>query len=129
MGNPDDLDQPVFILLGKVWAEEGAPSIDVHIMLKAPDDDSAIREALNALSEDGYVEASFDQIGTLTDMPDEEPHASAYQGALEGEVAIVAFDEINKAEEEAPARKDGRFIDDDDEDYDPFAALADWGKE
>ncbi|TIR78275.1 MAG: transcriptional regulator, partial [Mesorhizobium sp.] len=25
--------------------------------------------------------------------PDEEPHLSAYQGALEGEVSIVTFDE------------------------------------
>jgi len=27
----------------------------------------------------------------LTEIPDEEPHASAYQGALEGEVAIIRF--------------------------------------
>ena len=34
-----------------------------------------------------------DQIGDMDGAPDEEPHASAYQGALEGEVSIVTFDE------------------------------------
>lgn len=129
MAQAEDSDQPVFIIIGRVSTEEGGAEIDVHIMLKAADDDSAIREALNALSEDGYAEASFDQIGTLVDMPDEEPHASAYQGASEGEVAIVAFDEIDADDEIAPARKDGRFISDEDEDYDPFAALKDWKPE
>jgi hypothetical protein len=33
----------------------------------------------------------LDQIGTIMGEPDEEPHASAYQGALEGEVAIIRF--------------------------------------
>ena len=66
-------------------------AIDIHVMLRAPDDDTAVREALNALAEEGFLEADLDQIGTLTDVPDEEPHASAYQGALEGEVAIIRF--------------------------------------
>ena len=43
------------------------------------------------LAEEGFIEADLDQIGMLTDIPDEEPHASAYQGALEGEVAIIRF--------------------------------------
>lgn len=123
MDAPEDQDRPVFILVGKVWAQENTPPIDVHILLKAADDDSAIREALNALSEDGYAEASFDQIGTLVDQPDEEPHASAYQGAMEGEVAIVAFDEM--PDSEAPART---VVTDDDEEVNPFDVLADWGK-
>lgn len=111
---------PVFIITGKVWVEEDGPEVGVHILLRAPDDDSAVREALNALSEDGYFSAEFDRIGSLTEAPDEEPHASAYQGALEGEVAIVAFDD---AEEE---------FDDEDElggdNVHPFAALKDWDK-
>jgi hypothetical protein len=36
-----------------------------------------------------FGEAEFDQIGELQDEPDDEPHLSAYQGALEGEVSIV----------------------------------------
>jgi hypothetical protein len=46
---------------------------------------------LNALSEEGFLEADLDQIGTLTGAPEDEPHASAYKGALEGEVAIIRF--------------------------------------
>lgn len=124
MNSPDNDDKPVFILVGKVWPEENASPVDVHILLKASDDDSAIREALNALSEDGYAEASFDQIGTLVDQPDEEPHASAYQGAMEGEVAIVAFDEMDGAETEILP---GQTTDDDE--INPFDVLADWGKQ
>lgn len=81
----------IFIIIGRAWQEKGGQPTDMHIMLTAPDDDTAVREALNALSEEGYEEAELDQIGTLDGQPDEEPHASAYQGALEGEVAIVTF--------------------------------------
>jgi hypothetical protein len=86
-------DEPmVFIIIGKAYERDGdQEGIDIHVMLRAPDDDTAVREALNALSEEGFLEADLDQIGTMTDVPDEEPHASAYQGALEGEVAIIRF--------------------------------------
>lgn len=85
-------DAMVFIIIGKAYERDGdEDGVDIHVMLKAPDDDSAVREALNALAEEGFLEADLDQIGTLTDEPDEEPHASAYQGALEGEVAIIRF--------------------------------------
>ena len=86
------LEEPmVFIIIGKAYEREGDEGIDIHVMLGAPDDDTAVREALNALSEEGFLEADLDQIGTLTGEPEEEPHASAYKGALEGEVAIIRF--------------------------------------
>jgi hypothetical protein len=81
----------VFIIIGKGYESDGGEGVDLHIMLKAADDDSAVREALNALSEEGFIEADLDQIGMLTDIPEEEPHASAYKGAVEGEVAIIRF--------------------------------------
>ena len=87
----EPLDPVIFIITGRAWQEKGSEPTDLHILLTAPDDDSAVREALNALAEEGYEEAELDQIGTLDGSPDEEPHASAYQGALEGEVAIVTF--------------------------------------
>jgi hypothetical protein len=34
---------------------------------------------------------ALDQIGLLEDAPEEEPHISAYPGALEGKIAIVRF--------------------------------------
>lgn len=92
--NENDAGSPVvFIIIGRVWRDKGGEPSDIHVMLSAPDEDSAVREALNALAGEGYEEAELDQIGALDDAPDEEPHASAYQGALEGEVAIVTFNE------------------------------------
>ncbi|NVP58634.1 MULTISPECIES: transcriptional regulator [Rhizobiaceae] len=85
-------DAMVFIIIGKAYERDGdEDGIDIHVMLRAPDDDSAVREALNALAEEGFLEADLDQIGTLNEAPIDEPHASAYQGALEGEVAIIRF--------------------------------------
>lgn len=85
----DDDDSIVFIIIGRVFQEKGDDPVDIHILLTAPDDDTAVRNALNALAMEGYDQAELDQIGVMEGMPDEEPHASAYQGALEGEVAII----------------------------------------
>ncbi|WP_343045219.1 transcriptional regulator [Oricola thermophila] len=120
MHDPDsDAPQGIFIIIGRVWPVKDGPEAPVHILLAAPDDDSAIRTALNALAERGYEEAEFDQIGTLVDAPDEEPHASAYQGACEGEVAIVTFAE---GLEEGESRQQKE----EDEEWDPFSVLKDW---
>ena len=60
----------VFIIIGKAYETDGDDEgIDIHVMLRAPDDDTAVREALNALAEEGFLEADLDQIGTLTDVP------------------------------------------------------------
>ncbi|MFD1326476.1 transcriptional regulator [Mycoplana ramosa] len=90
--NDNTEDAMVFIIIGKAYERDGdEEGIDIHVMLRAPDDDSAVREALNALAEEGFLEADLDQIGTLSGAPEDEPHASAYHGALEGEVAIIRF--------------------------------------
>jgi hypothetical protein len=89
----DNEERPVTIIVGRVWRRKGGDSESVHIMLTAPDDDSAVRRALEALAKEGYAEAELDQIGDMEGAPDEEPHLSAYQGALEGEVSIVTFDD------------------------------------
>lgn len=90
--NDNNLDEPmVFIIIARAYEEDGGEGVDLHILVRAPDDDSAVREALNALAEEGFLEADLDQIGMINETPDEEPHASAYQGALEGEVAIIRF--------------------------------------
>jgi len=90
----NDNDQPhVTIITGRVFRRKGGESEGVHIFLVAPDDDSAVKMALQALASEGFAEAELDQIGDMDGIPDEEPHASAYQGALEGEVAIVTFDD------------------------------------
>lgn len=88
----DNDERPVTIITGRVWKRKGGKPEGVHVMLVAPDDDSAVRRALESLAAEGYAEAELDQIGDLDGVPDEEPHLSAYQGALEGEVSIVTFD-------------------------------------
>lgn len=63
--------------------KKGGPESNVHVMLMAPDEDTAVRLTLEGLQREGFVEAQLDQIGELEGEPDEEPHLSAYQGALE----------------------------------------------
>ena len=89
----DNEPTPVTIITGRVFRRKGGRAEGVHVMLVAPDDDSAVRRALESLASEGFAEAEFDQIGEMEGPPDEEPHASAYQGALEGEVSIVTFEE------------------------------------
>ena len=90
----DNDERPVTIIIGRVWRRKGGRPEGVHVILVAPDDDSAVRKTLDALSAEGYVEAELDQIGDMEGAPDEEPHMSAYQGALEGEVSIVLVEAI-----------------------------------
>ncbi|MGB6116702.1 MAG: transcriptional regulator [Mesorhizobium sp.] len=89
----NDNDPSVTLITGRASREKDGAFEGVHIMLVAPDDDTAVKLALQALTAEGYVSAELDRIGDMEGMPSEEPHASAYQGALEGEVAIVTFDE------------------------------------
>ena len=90
----DNEPKAVTIITGRVFRKKGGESEGVHIFLVAPDDDTAVRTALESLAKEGYAEAELDQIGEMDGAPDDEPHASAYQGALEGEVSIVTFDEV-----------------------------------
>jgi hypothetical protein len=53
----------VWIILGRVTRRKGGPESNVHVMLRAPDDDSAVRRTLEALQKEGFVEAELDQIG------------------------------------------------------------------
>jgi len=90
----NDNDQRVVtIITGRVWRRKGGDSEGVHVLLVAPDDDSAVRIALESLAREGFAEVELDRIGDMEGAPDDEPHLSAWQGALEGEVSIVTFDE------------------------------------
>jgi hypothetical protein len=91
--NDNELERSVTLITGRVRRRKGGKSEGVHVMLVAPDDDSAVRRALESLAAEGYAEAELDQIGDMGGEPDEEPHLSAWQGALEGEVSIVTFEE------------------------------------
>src|SRR5690606_33248573 len=45
----DGTERPVIIITGRVWKRKGADPEGVHVMLTAPDDDSAVRRALESL--------------------------------------------------------------------------------
>lgn len=96
MNGSGESEPTVFVIVGRVW-EDGASApedaIPVNIFVKAPDDDGAVRRALEALAAEGYAEAELDQIGALTEEPDDPTFESAYEDALEGNVAVVAFRE------------------------------------
>lgn len=91
--NDNEQERSVTLITGRVRRRKGGKAEGVHVMLVAPDDDSAVRRALESLAAEGYAEAELDQIGDMEGEPDEEPHLSAWQGALEGEVSIVTFEE------------------------------------
>lgn len=87
----DNEQHAVSLIVGRVRRYKGGPAEGVQIMLVAPDDDFAVRRALDALVKEGYAEAELDRIGEMQEIPDEEPYLSAFQGALEGEVSIITF--------------------------------------
>ncbi len=95
-GNDDDtpLEPTVFLVIGRVWdSEDGGPedAVPIHVMLTAPDDDSAVRKTLEALAGEGFAEAELDQIGVLEGEPEDPTYEGAYQDALSGNVAVITF--------------------------------------
>jgi hypothetical protein len=90
----DNEPPPVMLIIGRVRAQADGEAVGIQIMLTAPDDDSAVLRALDALRQRGYTHAELDQIGEVEEAPDEEPQLSAYQGALEGEVSLVLLGSV-----------------------------------
>ena len=86
-------DSPVVhLVIADVWNEGEEESIEVHILLKSDEDEDLVQTVLAILSEEGYNEAELVEMGTITEEPEEEPHKSAWQTALTGEVALIEFD-------------------------------------
>jgi hypothetical protein len=82
----------VFIIIGEVRRADEKDMIPFNALLAGPDDDTAVRRCLESLAQEGYEEADLHQIGNLEGRPDEDPFTSAYDAALEGEVAIIAYE-------------------------------------
>ena len=88
----DNESPAVTAIFGRVSRRKDGPPLGITVLLVAADDDSAVRRTLDALNREGYAVAQLDQIGEMTEAPDDEPMASAWQGAIEGEVSIVTYD-------------------------------------
>jgi hypothetical protein len=59
----------IFIIIGQTSQPQGRRDAPVHVLIAAPDDDTAVRLCLDALSAKGFAEADLDQIGVLQGMP------------------------------------------------------------
>ncbi len=79
----------IFIIVADVKRDHEDPSIPVNILLNAADEDSAVRNTLNALTQQGYVHANLHKIGNIDEAPDDEQLAAAWLAASKGEVAVV----------------------------------------
>ncbi|MHC5653038.1 regulator [Stappia sp. ICDLI1TA098] len=93
-GPEGELPPTVYAIFGRARLDSvGTPeeNVEVNILLCAPDEDSAVRRALEALAGEGYVTAELDQIGVVLEEPEDPTFESAYQDALAGEVAVIAF--------------------------------------
>lgn len=90
----DNANGPIYFVVGRVRRERGDVPAGFHALLAAPDDETAIRRTLQSLAAEGYASAELDRIGEMTARPDDEPHASAWDSAAAGEIAIVTFDDL-----------------------------------
>jgi hypothetical protein len=94
MRQGEDGPATVYVIFGRAGLESlGTPEeeVEVNILLMAPDEDSAVRRALEALAGEGYVTADLDRIGVLLEEPDDPTYESAWQDALAGEVAVISI--------------------------------------
>ncbi|WP_349357390.1 regulator [Stappia sp.] len=92
----DDGGANVFIILGTAREPgegDALADVPVNILLQAPDEDSAVRAALEALGGQGFVEVDLDQIGVILEEPDDPTFEAAYEDALAGEVAVITYRE------------------------------------
>ncbi len=60
--NDNEQERSVTLITGRVRRRKGGKAEGVHVMLVAPDDDSAVRTALEALARKGYAEAEFSEL-------------------------------------------------------------------
>ena len=90
--NMESHEPTVFVVFGHArWTRGDDRGERVAVLVQAADDDSAIRATLETLSDQGYATAELERVGIVEAMPDDEPFASAYEGALRGETAIIRF--------------------------------------
>ncbi len=88
-----DGDDPlIFIITGEVRRADTNNMLPFNAILRAPDDDSAVRNCLEALAQEGYEEANLDQVGNVMGRPEDEEFAEAYDVATQGEIALIVYE-------------------------------------
>ncbi len=90
----------VYLIIADVWNKDVEESVEVHMVLTLEEDDDLVQTALSILADEGYDEAELLEVGTLESQPDEEPHKSAWETAMRGEIALIEFDGDDEEEDE-----------------------------
>lgn len=90
----------VYLIIADVWNKDVEESVEVHMVLTLEEDDDLVQTALSILADEGYDEAELLEVGTLDSQPDEEPHKSAWETAMRGEIALIEFDADDEEEDE-----------------------------
>lgn len=88
----DNDSQSVHLVIAEVWNEGEEESVEVHLLLQSDVNEDLVQTVLNILADEGYDQAELLEMAILTDQPEEEPHKSAWQTALSGQVALIEFD-------------------------------------
>lgn len=83
----------VQLVIANVWKDNADEPSRVHLLLAADESADLVNIALQILANEGYAEAELQEIGTLVEEPDEEPHLSAYRNALAGQAALIEFND------------------------------------
>ncbi len=88
-----DNDSPtIHLIIAHVWNDGEESPLEVHLLLKESENDDLVQTVLSILADEGYNEAELLEMGTITEQPDEEPHKSAWETAITGQVALIEFD-------------------------------------
>lgn len=90
----------VYLIIADVWHKDVEEPVEVHMLLTLEEDADLVQTALSILADEGYDEAELLEIGTLDSQPDEEPHKSAWETAMRGEIALIEFDGDEDDEED-----------------------------
>ncbi|WP_343314575.1 hypothetical protein AAIB41_05270 [Brucella sp. BE17] len=95
-----DNDSPtIHLIIANVWNEGEESPLEVHLLLKESENDDLVQTVLSILADEGYQEAELLEMGTITEQPDEEPHKSAWETAITGQVALIEFDGDDEEDE------------------------------
>jgi len=96
--NDEDTSPMIFIVVGDARQKGKTTMTPFNALLAAPDDDTAVRLALESLANEGYEEADLHQIGNIDECPDDDKFRDAYNSACAGEVALIFYNTEVEAE-------------------------------
>lgn len=94
------VETEVFLIIADAWQDEDSEPSNIHILIKTTPEEDLINSALQILANEGFVEAAINEIGTLTEVPEEEPYLSAWHTAQTGNVAMIEFSGEDEDEDE-----------------------------